>query len=126
VNRSTLNRWIKAGKVALPTPRKRARTTNHEPSALPALPTCSAAEWARGIREKYDLSPTDLLVLLMAEHMAVVALDNTAKFAHRQAAAGRWQRLSLQLDLEEETENDGEAEGPSTRGTVRSWPRRVG
>ena len=71
----------------------------------------------------YELDATERQMLELACEALAMARDQTAKTAERLMAAGRFQALVRQLDLEsahgevEEVENAG--------GAVAAFPRRV-
>jgi transposase-like protein len=116
VSRVTVYDWIKRGLVPRPAgrkPRRPADDTN--PGVLPA----TAAAWAADVRQRYDLTATEAMLVRLAEEVLGVALDATQKPTERIAAAGRFQTLVKQLNLEVE---DGEVE----TGDVRAFPRLVG
>jgi transposase-like protein len=115
VNRSTLHRWIAAGKVAGPESRpSRGRSTTGSQR--------SPESWAQWVRETFDLNGTEDALVKLAEQALALAQDQGAKPEVRLSAMGRFQQLTRQLDFEEET--DGKAEEATTPD--RSWPRRVG
>jgi hypothetical protein len=112
VDRSTVHRWISAGRVEQPSRRRRK---------VAGEPTQPPASWAATIRLAYELSPTeDTLVDLAAQALSLTR-DATAKPETRLAAMGRFQMIVRQLHLEEP---DGEAQ--KSKEPVQHWPRRVG
>lgn len=115
VDKSTVFRWVKSGKVPPPGGRRRAVSTggNHPPGEL------SPEGWAASVRNSYALSPTEAELVGMAAVALEMAHDTGARPETRLAAMGRFQRLTRQLDLE--TETDGEAENDH-----RPTPRRIG
>jgi transposase-like protein len=116
VSRVTIHDWIRKGIVPRPAGRKpRQPADDTRPVVLPATP----AAWAADVRERYDLTTTEYMLVRLAEEVLGVALDATQKPTERIAAAGRFQTLVKQLNLEVE---DGEIE----TGEVHAFPRRVG
>jgi hypothetical protein len=118
LHRSTLSRLVKAGKIPPPGGRRRPVVSN--PAHLPRSQT--PAEWAADIRARYELTATEAALLTLAEAAYMLAQDPTQKPHIQISAAGRFQRLVVQLDLEEQP--DGKATTTGTPG-ARSWPRRV-
>jgi hypothetical protein len=122
VDRVTVHRWIKAGRIAAPSGRKRGPAPSGDVPTSLELPQ-SPEEWARWARETFVLTGTELALVALAELALTIAWDKTQKSEVRLSAAGRYQRLVQQLDFEEESE-DGQAETTDSRH--RPWPRRVG
>lgn len=117
VNPSSVHRWIASGAVPRPAGRQaRALTTD---TALPERQSPEA--WSQAVREAYDLSPTEAVLVQLAERALRLASSTDAPPAAQLAAMGRFQALTKQLHLEEVTA-DGEIEAPAATGT---WPRRV-
>ena len=119
VDRVTLHRWIRAGKVPAPGGRRR-RVSPRLDNPL-ATPVATPEEWAAAVRAAYALTATELEILALAERARAIALNDTVKLETQLAAMGRYQTLVKQLNLE--SPDNGEAE---TRETGRAWPRRVG
>jgi len=106
VDRQTVHRWVKAGKIPPP-------GGGRQP--LPrVLEVPASAAWGDRIRALYALSVTDLELVPLAETALALARDESLKASERLAAMARFQSLVRQLHLEE---TDGEAEGQST-----PWP----
>lgn len=118
VDRGTVHRWIKAGKVPAPRGRKRGPAPSGDVAAFPQSPE----EWARWARETFVLTGTEAALLDLAVLALQIAWDQTQKPEVRLSAAGRYQRLVQQLNFEES--GDGQTE--TTDARHRSWPRRVG
>jgi hypothetical protein len=126
VDRTTLHRWIAAGKVKRrqdggKRPRDRA-TANRPARRGGSLPP--AAAWARRIRGMYDLSVTELALVALGERMLAKAHDDSLRTETQIAASARWQSIVKQLNLEEEAESDGQVED-TVGSNIRPWPRRV-
>jgi IS30 family transposase len=90
VNKSTVTRWMKAGKLSR-APVKRPQVA-FRPGQTPA-------EWAKAVRESYDLDPTDDQLVTLAESALRVSLDPLVAAQVQLAAAGRFQALVRQLAL---------------------------
>jgi len=113
VNRSTLHRWIAAGKVPRP---ERSRRTR-QPAAGPSESPESWRHWARA---SFDLTPVEETLVDLAEQALSMARDQTARPEIRLAATARFQQLVRQLNFEAPIDGKEETTTP-----VRSWPRRV-
>ena len=116
VDRSTLHRWRKSGSVRGPKASRDVVTGDHLPAGEQ-----TPKDWRAGLDTTYVLSATEAQLADLAAIALTMARDVTLKPADRLAAAGRFQQLSRQLNLEQE--NDGETEKTAD---VRPWPRRVG
>jgi excisionase family DNA binding protein len=120
VERSTVQRWIKAGKISRPS------TCGAKPAATggPASRARkqSPESWARWVRRTYDLTATEQTLVDLAERALTLATDATTRAEVRLTATTRYQQLVKQLDLENET--DGEVE-KAPRGRCITWPRRI-
>jgi hypothetical protein len=131
VDRSTVHRWIAAGKVPRPgskRPPQRASTpaADGEPSApAPSLGT-PADEWATWARQTYLLDATEEVLVGLAVEALRLAHDPGAKPADRLAATARFQALVRQLDFEDEEQKTHGETATRHPGDVRQWPRRVG
>lgn len=98
VDRSTLHRWIEAGKLPRPRskPPVRKGETEIEKDAQAAE---SPTGWAAEIRANYALSKTDLELLDLAA--AALLMAKTEQHARdRLAAMARFQQLVRQLNLD--------------------------
>ncbi len=114
VDRSTIHRWIVAGKA----PKPGGRST-----PLTAAGSRQAPEtWARAVRRAYQLDVTEQALVDLATRALTLARDEKTTPAARLAAMGRFQALVKQLNLEFPA--NGEAQAPNT-SIVRTWPRRV-
>lgn len=97
VRRSTVTRWMAAGKLN-DTRRKGSRKGPYKPYPHPGK-VRSPAEWARTVREAYDLDATDDQLVDLAESSLSVARDENQDARVRLAAAGRFQAIVKQLAL---------------------------
>lgn len=118
VDRSTLHRWLAAGKVS-------TRANLQNPPAAGAgrddAAPQDAATWAEWVRQAYELNRTELELLTLAESALALSADATARPADRLAAMSRFQALVRQLSLEEDTHGTTQ-----TNPNVRPFPSRVG
>lgn len=124
VNRSTLHRWLDADPSLRPTEgrhQRRGAGGKRRPGAG-AGKERSPDAWARAVRRAYELTATEEQLLDLAVAALRLARDVTLKPGDRMAAAGRYQQLVKQLDLEQE-EDDGQAS--TTRPTSPPTLRRI-
>lgn len=130
VNRSTIHRWRKAGKIPSAPSGKAPRPPAARPEAPCTAPGASVepqpipdspSTWAAWVRATYAITPTEARLLDLAVAALTIAGDETQTPAVRLAAAARFQSLARHLDLEEVA--GGEIE---TEPDARPWPRRVG
>ncbi len=122
VNRSTLHRWIRAGKVAVPAAARPTKRTGLPRGA--AGPGQTPEGWARAVRRAYTLTGTEQQLLVSATDALTIARDHAARAETRLAAMGRYQALVRQLNLEQEGSERGEVETADTTSAGR-WPRAV-
>jgi transposase len=92
VNKSTVTRWIAAGKLP-------ATAVSNVVPITPAQARMAPAEWAKSVREEYRLDATDDALVTLAEWALSLARDNTASAAVQLSAAGRFQAIVRQLAL---------------------------
>jgi hypothetical protein len=118
VDRSTLHRWQKAGKVAPPAGRPKRTETAHATTGEGE--TATPEQWAAKVREEYAFNETESVLVDMAVMAMRLSQDATLTPSERLSAVGRYQQLLKQLDLEVSGE---EEKTPDVRG---GWPRRVG
>jgi transposase-like protein len=114
VDRSSVSRWIKAGKV-----------TRHQAAAAPSVQseTVPPESWAQWARDTYDLSATEHTLVDLTDRALTMARDPANSPEVQLKAMARFQALVRQLNLEQEPA-DGEVE-KTTRGRCITWPRRV-
>jgi hypothetical protein len=141
VGRCTIHRWIEAGKVPRPGGRHGiASPKRHVGPARPAavadlavgeaVPETTgepasgdeASSWARSVRDQYDLTATEQMLVDLAERALTLARDSASRSEVQLAAMARFQQLVRQLNLERELA-DGDIEKAKAR--VVGWPRRV-
>src|SRR5262245_16210298 len=104
VDKSTIFRWVKAGKLPAPSGGRR-----HEVAVADAVSgPQTAAEWAQAARETFLLTPTESALVDLGEATLALAKDQTQKVEVRLAAAARFQQITRQLNLDDEDAN-GEA-----------------
>lgn len=87
VNKSTVTRWIAAGKLEVRT-RLTLTGTGQNP-----------AQWAATVRKDYALDATDEQLVTLAESALALALDPSTAPHVRMTAAGRFQAIVRQLAL---------------------------
>lgn len=92
VDRSTIHRWIEAGKVPRP---ERSRPKAEE---LAPKPGQSPDEWLAWVTDTYKLEGTDLVLAELACKALKMTTDKNPGVAL--AAMGRYQQLVRQLALE--------------------------
>lgn len=118
LDRSTVFRWRQSGKLGRP--RRR------ESLALP-FEDVSPAEWAKAVRESYDLDATDGQFVLMAESVLTIARDVAQPVAIRLNAMGRFQSLVKQLKVIARAGADDEGDAPEApKRQTFQVPRRSG
>ena len=110
INRSTLTRWLQAGKV------KRA---GQHPEPLPGPPAREVpvppdgAAWADTVRATYRLTETDQKLVELAGRMLLLAEAPDTPAFTRIAAVGRYQQVVRQLALTDEKRLDAPTAVPS-------------
>jgi transposase-like protein len=122
VDRSTIHRWIKDGKVKPPRARRRLAGNGGSTLNTGVESPISPADWAGAVRGTYDLSESEQELVNLGMVALGMAKDVALKPEIRLAAAARFAALLRQLDLE--TEVDVGAAETITSHT--RWPRRVG
>ena len=125
VNRSTVHRWMAAGKLA-----DTRRTAPDQPMVDVSSTAVdgSADAWAAAVRAAYALDPTDEQLVELATAALTVAKDAGEPASVRLAAAGRFQGLVKQLALVARTVGTEEPattmpEPPRPARTPRADPR---
>lgn len=99
VNKTTVNRWISAGKLTLVRPEKDVRPTSAQATAaIRARQT--PPQWAASVRGEFDLNVTDDQLVTLAETALTMSTDPTAPAHVRMNAAGRFQAIVRQLALD--------------------------
>jgi hypothetical protein len=126
VDRSSVHRWVTSGKVPHPAGRpRRARglraSTGQRASTTGGARQSSPDGWARDVRQAYDLTATESVLVDLAAAALTLAHDSGVAAAIRLNASARFAALVKQLDLEDV--HSGQAE---TKPDARPWPRRVG
>lgn len=93
VNRSTVQRWMAAGKLA--DTRQGARVER----ASRAMKAVGRGKWATKIRKEYQLDATDDELVKLAEIALAMAHDATRSDAARQGAMSQYRAIVKQLAL---------------------------
>jgi excisionase family DNA binding protein len=111
VNKSTIFRWVKAGKLPAPI---RGRVREERKTEASVTGTASQQSWAAVIRERYELDATETSLVRLAEMAERIASDPLQPAAVRLAAMGRFAQITKQLNFEVpngevETATDGRA-----------------
>lgn len=116
LHRSTVTRWMQAGKV-------RDTRNPHMTGprvAKPSLPQLAASDWATAVQQSYVLDATDAQLVTLAEAALAMARDDRETSTVRLAAAGRFQALVKQLSL---VPRDTEAAVPPAPALEAPAPR---
>lgn len=92
LNKSTVGRWIAAGKLTVRERREEVATGSGRDRQTPA-------QWAESVRREYDLDSTDDQLLTLAEEALALSMDRTVGPHIRMAASGRFQAIVRQLAL---------------------------
>lgn len=90
VNKSTVTRWIAAGKLKVP-----AKVV----SMAPVVARMAPAEWAKAVRDEYALSPTDEQLVTLGEAALSLSRDMTAKASVQLNAGARFLAIAKHLDV---------------------------
>lgn len=117
VRRSTVQRWMAAGKLA--DTRQGARAAR--PPKVTKL--TKPSEWSATVRKDYQLDATDDQLVTLAETALGLALDPLQSATTRTTAAGRFQSIVKQLALVTRVAEDEKPEAP-VAATAGLRPRR--
>ena len=112
LNRSTVTRLVRAGKLPAPGGR-RNRVVVVDASSLDALEAVPATGWADVVRAQYALSATELTLVELADAALTLARDTALTPSVRLTAMSKFAWLVQQLHLE--AVDDGKAESPFRR-----------
>jgi hypothetical protein len=95
VNRSSVQRWMAAGKVT------DTRRTNKDRAPVEPVSTAgkTPSEWAIEVRRNFVLDVTDEQLVTMAEAALTIAHNRFSSEPVRLAAMGRFQAIVKQLSL---------------------------
>jgi hypothetical protein len=109
-DRRSLSRWVREGKIPPLACRRRPRLAVAPPAPdlggagleppKPQVPL-TPEQWAQDIRRRYDLDVTEQQLVTLAAAALALALDPSTTPATALAAAGRYQQLVRQLNLED-------------------------
>jgi hypothetical protein len=111
VDRSSVCRWVKAGRIPPPAGRQRRRPPADSVTAAPA-------GWAAAVRAAYELNASEAELVRLAETALALAHDAAQPAAVRIQAMRAFSALLRQLDLEVD---DGEV--TTAHAPARAWPR---
>lgn len=113
VNKSSVTRWMKAGKLKATAQDPRATA---EAVAKVLLGNQTPAQWAAEVRTAFALDVTDDQMVSMAESVLLLIRDPLADSKLRLQAMGRFQALVKQLNLlARVADAKGEDERPTQR-----------
>jgi transposase len=132
VDRSTVQRWMRAGKIAntLTDPRGRPRRAGQvaRVTVASAVPVVAAlqtpAEWAATIRREYRLDATDDQLVTLAQRALETAQNPDEVSALAYTAMARFQALVKQLALP--TKRPDLQQQPAAPAARREVPARSG
>jgi len=129
VDKSSVTRWIAAGKLKAPTKRTRRFPSPPASGAEVARNPKSPAEWAAAVRAEYQLDATDDQLVTLGESALLLSRDMDAKAHVRLAAAARFQAIAKQLALVARVEAGVEAppepvQAPEQPARPRPVPQR--
>jgi hypothetical protein len=119
VNRSTLYRLIKAGKIPPLTGRRRPVVQSRPPASPDGDPS---ETWRQKVDKAYVFNATELELASMAERARTMAHNDALKPETQLAAMGRYQQLIRQLNLEDESDH-GKATQPIPAARPNPWSK---
>lgn len=122
VNKSTVTRWLAAGKLTRKGPRKKTR--QRAAAALVAASRKTPAQWVADVRAAYSLDATDEQLVTMAESALLLTRDPMTPAPLRLQAMGRFQGIVKQLSLVArsavaDSKPESPIPGPDPRKTFR-------
>jgi hypothetical protein len=120
VDRSSVCRWVKAGRIPPPAGRQRRRPPADSVTAATGLTDTPVppAGWAAAVRAAYELNASEAELVRLAETALALAHDAAQPAAVRIQAMRAFSALLRQLDLEVD---DGEV--TTAHAPARAWPR---
>lgn len=95
VARSSLHRWLNAGKVG----KAREKKSDSERVAGVGEVPDWASKWARGVLEDYSLSPTEVETLRMADEAREIAYSKEASILERMRGQAEFSKRVKDLGL---------------------------
>lgn len=114
VNRSSVTRWMAAGKLGGKAPTKPVK---------PATKRKTPASWAAAVRKDYSLDETDDQLVTLAEQALAMSLDPNTPANVRMTAAGRFQAIVRQLALVARGAESAAPQGEAQPAPVVETPR---
>ena len=117
VNKSSVTRWMKAGKLA-------NRASDRAPVKVTHRRQ-TPAQWAAAVRRAYDLDATDEQLVALAVIALCLSKDRSIGPQARMTATGRFQAVVKQLRLVARTETSTVVPEAAKRKTF-DLPRRSG
>jgi hypothetical protein len=101
VDKSTVFRWVRAGKVPPPGGKPGPKAAQVGQLADVPIPT-TAISWLERVRATYEFNPTEEVLVQLADIALRLAEDSSLSVPVRMAAAGRFQSLVRQIGFPEE------------------------
>lgn len=118
VDRSTVSRWISSGKLTIEEAKVRA-------VAIHASNTQTPADWAKSIREEFDLDVTDDQLVTLAEEQLALSRDVDCSVRERLAAGAEYLKTLRQLNLPGKAAAVAASAQPATTTAAPAKPRIV-
>lgn len=103
VNKSSVTRWMAAGKL------NRTKATPRVHRLIPIRAGQTPAEWSKAVRQAYDLDATDDQLVSLAETALTLSMDATVAAPVRLNGAGRFQAIVRQLAFGRSVDTASEA-----------------
>lgn len=116
VNRSTVTRWMKAGKLP---------KTTTAPLTLHATADQSPDQWAASVRAEFDMDATDQQLLTHAKDALALARDAGNSVRERLAAGAEYRATLRQLNLPAKTAAAAADAAPAHAPVEKPKPRLV-
>jgi len=119
VDRSTITRWMQAGKV-----KAKPAVELKEGKATPPAPTATDWRgWAEAVRDAYVLSPTDHQLVALAARALELAYDVDTKPVVQLMSMARFAALVKQLNLQSASAHANQPQAPAKQFVFQ--PRAV-
>lgn len=118
VNKSTVSRWISSGKLTIEEAKVRA-------VSIHASNTQTPADWAKSIREEFDLDVTDDQLVTLAEEQLALSRDVDCSVRERLAAGAEYLKTLRQLNLPGKAAAAAAGAQPTATSATPAKPRIV-